>query len=71
MLIDNSKLNNVGPDFSAFITNNTHKTHVIITNHKIYHSHVIEAGPATVSDHLPITVTYAHTQAIKVPISIK
>lgn len=71
MLIDNNTLNHIGPDFPAFITNNTHTTpHIILTNNRIYHTHVIEAGPGTISDHLPTTVTLM-AQAMKIPTPIQ
>lgn len=60
MLIDNSKVNYLGPDLPTLITNNTHTTpNINLINNKIYHNHVTEAVPATISDHLSITHTYA------------
>ena len=67
MLIDNNKLKHLGPDFPTLITQNTNTTpDIILSNTKTYHNHIIEAGPVTISDHLPLILTIT-AKAIKIP----
>ena len=69
IMIDNNKLKHIGPDFPTYISHNSHTSpDIILTNNCAYHNHIIEAGPITSSDHIPVILTItAHAHKIPTP----
>ena len=70
-LVQQGKLMHLGPDFPTFVTHNSATSpDIVLCNRRCHHNILIERGPLTASDHLPIIIT-VDTGIIKVPISPK
>ena len=66
-MIDNNLLQHLGPNFPTYFSTTTCSTpDLILGNKNIYHNHMIEQGPATASDHIPIIFTIT-TKKITIP----
>ena len=66
-LMDENKLNHIGPNFPTYFAHNAATSpDIILANNQIYHNHIIEAGPITSSDHIPMILTIT-AKAITTP----
>ena len=71
ILIDNNKVNFLGPNFPTYLSHNAASTpDIILGNNKTYHNITILPGPTTASDHIPVIFTIT-SQAIKIPVKPK
>lgn len=65
--INRGKAIHLGPNFPTFFTNNMSTPDIVISNNKAIHNILINPGPITSSDHLPVIVKLTST-AITTPI---
>ena len=67
MLMNNNKVNFIGPEFPTFLSHNAATTpDIVLTNNKTFHNISLKPGPVTPSDHIPIIIKIT-TKAITIP----